>query len=52
MKRLPIFAVLASLFAVFAGALPPESGWDAVDKVFGQPGKDLPGDVHRYGWPR
>jgi len=28
------------------------SGWDAVDKVFGFAGKDLPGDVHRYGWPR
>jgi len=28
------------------------SGWDVVDKVFGFAGKDLPGDVHRYGWPR
>ena len=52
MKRVPLFVVLASLFAVFTGASPPESGWDAVDKVFGQPGKDLPGDVRRYGWPR
>ena len=28
------------------------AGWDAVDKVFGFAGKDLPGDVHRVGWPR
>jgi hypothetical protein len=28
------------------------SGWEAVDKVFGAAGKDLPGDIHRYGWPR
>ena len=52
MTRVTIFAVLASLVATFAGAFPPEGGWDAVDKVFGQPGNDLPGDVHRYGWPR
>jgi hypothetical protein len=28
------------------------AGWDAVDKVFGKAGKDMPGDVRRYGWPR
>lgn len=33
-------------------APPEESGWEAVDKIFGAPGKDLPGDVRRYGWPR
>jgi hypothetical protein len=27
-------------------------GWEAVDKVFGSAGKDMPGDVHRFGWPR
>jgi len=26
--------------------------WDTVDKVFPAPGKDMPGDVHRFGWPR
>src|SRR6202521_4960846 len=31
---------------------PPESGWEAVDRVFGQQGKDLPGDVHKFSWPR
>jgi hypothetical protein len=29
-----------------------EAPWDAVDKALGQTGKSLPGDVHRYGWPR
>jgi len=27
-------------------------GWDSVDRVFGNPGKDQPGEVRRYGWPR
>jgi hypothetical protein len=54
MKRSPFAAAFALLFP-FATALaapPPETGWEAVDKVFGNPGKDLPGEVHRYGWPR
>jgi uncharacterized protein DUF1259 len=33
-------------------ASPAESTWEAVDKVFGQSGKDLPGGVHRHSWPR
>ena len=45
------FALLCSLAAVLA-ASPPETGWEAVDEVFGSPGKDLPGGVRRYGWPR
>ena len=45
------FALLFSIAAAVA-APPPETGWEAVDKVFGNPGKDLPGDVRRYGWPR
>ena len=28
------------------------SPWKAVDAVFGAAGKDLPGGVHRFGWPR
>ncbi len=57
MKRTLFAATLALLFflssssAAFAGP-PAEGGWDAADKVFGQAGKDLPGNVHRYGWPR
>lgn len=54
MKRARI-ALACLLFLPFAAALaaiPPESGWEAVDRVFGAAGKDLPGDVRRYGWPR
>ena len=54
MKRLLIAAASALLFPLAAdlAASPPESGWQSVDEVFGIPGKDQPGDVHRYGWPR
>jgi hypothetical protein len=39
---------LASGLAGQAGG----SGWDTVEGVFGQPGKDQPGGVRRFGWPR
>jgi hypothetical protein len=54
MKRLLFTTALALGFAALAAPAtpPPETGWDSVDKVFGNPGKDQPGDVHRYGWPR
>ncbi|HEY3173487.1 MAG TPA: DUF1259 domain-containing protein [Thermoanaerobaculia bacterium] len=54
MKRLLFAAAFALLFPLAAtlAASPPESGWESVDKVFGNPGKDQPGDVRRYGWPR
>jgi hypothetical protein len=39
-------------FADVLAASPPETGWEAVDQVFGNPGKDQPGEVRRYGWPR
>jgi hypothetical protein len=56
MKRLSRSLIAASLIlipstAVFA-ASPAESTWEAVDKVLGRPGRVLPGDLHRYGWPR
>jgi len=44
-------AFLSSL-SLMVAAPPPESGWESVDKVFGSTGKDQPGDVRRYGWPR
>src|SRR5215467_13254491 len=47
-----VFFVLLVLPSITSAVPPPEGGWEAVDKVFGQPGKDLPGDVHRFGWPR
>ena len=58
MRRSVFPAALGLLFlfacsAVPLIAAPPEQGgWEAVDKVFGSPGKDLPGDVHRFAWPR
>ena len=57
MKRILLTAALGLLFvlvcsAAMPAAPPTEGGWDATDKVFGQAGKDLPGEVHRYGWPR
>jgi hypothetical protein len=55
MKR--AFFSLAALFML--GAFSASSGgaegggaWGAPDRIFGQTGKDLPGGVHRYGWPR
>ncbi len=52
MKRLPIPLILLFLCAAGARGQSPGGAWDSVDKVFGQPGKDMPGDVHRFGWPR
>jgi len=37
--------------ALVAGPL-DSAAWEAVDKTLGRPGKLLPGEVHRYGWPR
>jgi hypothetical protein len=45
-----ILALLCLPAAVAAQS--PAGGWDAVDKVFGTAGKDQPGEVRRYGWPR
>jgi hypothetical protein len=39
-------------FSSAIAAPPSESGWEAVDRVFGQQGKVLPGDVHKFSWPR
>ena len=55
MRRYPYLAAIAPLLFLassFAAAVPADTGWEPVDKVFGGPGKDLPGDVRRYGWPR
>ncbi len=52
MKPLPVALQLFLLLAIAPGARAQGTGWDAVDKVFGAPGKDMPGDVHRFGWPR
>ncbi|MGE5278607.1 MAG: DUF1259 domain-containing protein [Acidobacteriota bacterium] len=46
--------LLGSFAAVTAGTQfpAPEKGWAPLDKIFEQAGKDLPGGVHRFGWPR
>ncbi len=45
-----IAALLAALSAPAARAAEPE--WSGIDKVFGTAGKDMPGGIHRFGWPR
>jgi len=51
MKFVLVILALLCLPAAVA-AQSPAGGWDAVDKVFGNAGKDQPGEVRRYGWPR
>jgi hypothetical protein len=43
--------VLGSATTLASSPLDAQS-WEAVDKVFGQTGKVLPGGVHKYSWPR
>lgn len=50
-RRLAVTALLLP-FAAALAASPQETGWESVDAVFGSAGKDLPGNVRRYGWPR
>ncbi len=46
-------ALMLSLSPALLAARPVEqAAWEAVDKTLGRPGRVLPGDVHRYGWPR
>lgn len=51
MRRLAIAATTV-LFAGILRAQAQDPSWKGVDEIFGQPGKDLPGEVHRLGWPR
>jgi len=46
--------VLAVFFAFPSTAQnpAPEGGWDPVDRILEQVGKDLPGGVRKYSWPR
>jgi Domain of Unknown Function (DUF1259) len=48
----PALAALALAAALAAFAQPADPRWAKVDAVFGAAGKDLPGGVHRFGWPR
>jgi hypothetical protein len=46
-------ALAASVsLAAAVSASPPEGDWRAVDQIFESSGRDLPGGVRRYGWPR
>ena len=56
-KRLAALALAWPALAVGrrARSAPPKRRtlpWTKVDAVFGAAGKDLPGGVHRFGWPR
>jgi hypothetical protein len=51
-RLIPWLLILAAS-ASAASAGPVDSAtWGAVDKILGRQGKVLPGDVHKYGWPR
>lgn len=47
-----ILAALAAFLTLRAAASAFPAGWEEVDGVFGHPGKDQPGDVRRFSWPR
>jgi hypothetical protein len=44
--------ILALAAALPASAQPADPLWSRVDAALGATGKDLPGGVHRFGWPR
>ena len=53
MKGISLAAGFALMGIACSGAAAaPDGGWDRVDAAFGQPGKDLPGGVHKFSWPR
>ncbi|MGH9315963.1 MAG: DUF1259 domain-containing protein [Thermoanaerobaculia bacterium] len=55
MKPFRVMAGALLLLAPCAGmpaADPPGGSWESVDRVLGETGKDLPGNVHKFGWPR
>ncbi len=47
-----LLASLALLFAALPGRADEGQPWAAIDKTLGQTGKALPGEVHKYSWPR
>ncbi|HEX3531810.1 MAG TPA: DUF1259 domain-containing protein [Thermoanaerobaculia bacterium] len=52
MRFRSVALVLALTAALPAAAQTPDPVWTKVDAVFGAAGKDLPGGIHRFGWPR
>jgi hypothetical protein len=52
MSASPLAILVLLCIPSAVAAQSPAGGWDAVDAVFGIFGKDQPGEVRRYGWPR
>jgi uncharacterized protein DUF1259 len=48
----PALVAISLAAALPASAQPADPLWAKVDAVFGAAGKDLPGGVHRFSWPR
>jgi hypothetical protein len=47
--------LLVSLCLLFIAPIGPAAEaqqWERLDKIFGVTGKVLPGEVHKYSWPR
>lgn len=51
-STLVVLLVLGSATTCLAASTMEAKSWEALDKVFGQTGKVLPGGVHKYSWPR
>jgi hypothetical protein len=52
-RILPCLLVTPMIFAAAASSRAQQpADWKKVDAVLGSSGADLPGDVHRFGWPR
>lgn len=47
-----LLVFLGLLFIARIGSANEAHPWEKIDKVFGLTGKVLPGEVHRYSWPR
>jgi len=51
MRKVALVVLLAMSLPVCALCTEPAS-WEKVDGILGRPGKELPGGVRRYAWPR
>ena len=56
MKRFRVVTGALLLLLAPRGGMPsadlPAGAWESVDRVLGEAGKDLPENVHKFGWPR
>lgn len=53
-RRIGVGLLVGLVAAAGSAAQNPSlgKGWAPLDKILEQTGKDLPGGIHRYGWPR